>query len=209
MTTISRFTAGAALLSAALCIGLFAMATDIGARPVPPELAMVDRVDRSTPEHLMLPCTSLLCHQHFSRTAISHIPASAPRGKHSALPWLLAFGLLGVGLTITPVLVPLQPVPGRSYAANVAILTSDASPSVLALPAVFAAYLANYGGPGVPATNAQLKFNITPIALGSAVTVFTASYDGAGNLDISHATGANTSATLYVSVSVPSTNNAP
>jgi hypothetical protein len=140
--------------------------------------------------------------------AISHIPASAP-GKHSALPWLLAFGLLGVGLTITPVLVPLQPVPGRSYAANVAILTSDASPSVLALPAVFAAYLANYGGPGVPATNAQLKFNITPIALGSAVTVFTASYDGAGNLDISHATGANTSATLYVSVSVPSTNNAP
>ena len=133
-----------------------------------------------------------------------------PKPKHGKTDVLLLLGLISCavpflfGLTITQVRPPNEQLPVESYAANVAILTSDASPSVVPLPA---ALIALFTAMGLSAQ--QLKYTLTPLAVGSATAGLSVVYDGTANLDITHATGANTATTLYVEVAAPTTNNMP
>lgn len=120
--------------------------------------------------------------------------------------WLAGAGLMfGTTVTITTVRATNQPVPVNSYSAELVFLAGDDNPGLVALPTALQAKFV-----ALSATDATLKFTLTPLALGASAGSFAVHYNaGSGNLEVSRATGANTGCTLFVSVSLPTTNNAP
>lgn len=107
-----------------------------------------------------------------------------------------------VGLTIASVVPPNAPLPVNSYGAHVIIADGDASPAVVPIGAALQAKIG--------ATNPLLlKYKLTPLVIGAGTAGLSVVYDGAGNLDITHATGGTTGCTVYVEVAIPTTNNAP
>jgi hypothetical protein len=119
--------------------------------------------------------------------------APFPVPVHGRGVWWLAgsLGLL-VGLTITTIAVADAPPPINSYAAQVAVLDADASPTLVPH--------------GLPFTPTKILSNVMVAGAATAVTAVTVD---ATNISISHATGATTGFTIYVQCARPTTNNAP
>ena len=137
-----------------------------------------------------------------SAATLGPIPA-----QHSHFgAWLAAAALaFGTTVTITTVRAPNQPPPVNSYAASLVFLAGDTNPGLVALPAALQAKFV-----AASATDATLKFTLAANAQGVSAGSFAVHYNaGTGNLEVSRATGANTDCTLNVSVSLPTTNNAP
>jgi hypothetical protein len=127
--------------------------------------------------------------------------------QHSHLSlWLAAAALaFGTTVTINTVRAPNQPPPVNSYTATLVFLAGDTNPGLVALPAALQAKFV-----AASATDLTLKFTLCALVQGASAGSYAVHYNaGTGNLEVSRATGANTDCTLSVSVSLPTTNNAP